>query len=91
MKNHKRQLAESAEKGSVAAFEKIIEPYLKEIYNFMLKSCGDELEAYNLTLEVFVKVFEMIASGNGHSMPFIIYRTAGEVSGQASSITKKIS
>lgn len=91
MKNYKRQLIESAARGSIAAFEEIIEPYRKKIYNFMLKSCGDEFEAYKLTLDVFVKVFEMLASGIGCNMPFIIYKTAGEVSRQASSITKRIS
>jgi hypothetical protein len=91
MKNHERQLLESAAKGSVAAFEEIIEPYRKKVYNFMLKSCGDELEAYKLTLEVFVKVFEMLMSGNGCNVPFMVYKAAGELGRQAESIAKKIS
>ena len=91
MKNHERQLLEFATKGSVAAFEKIIEPYQKKVYNFMLKSCSDELEAYKLTLEVFVKVFEMLMSGHGCNVPSMVYKTAGELSRQAESIAKKIS
>ncbi|MGI6669871.1 MAG: RNA polymerase sigma factor [Acetivibrionales bacterium] len=91
MKNHERQLLKSAAKGSVAAYEEIIGPYRKKVYNFMLKSCGDESEAYRLALEVFVKVFEMLISGEDLSIPFTIYKTAGELSRQAGSIVQKIS
>ncbi|MGE5613877.1 MAG: RNA polymerase sigma factor [Bacillota bacterium] len=91
MKNHERQLLKAAAKGSVSAFEELTEPYQKKVYNFMLKSCGDELEAYKLTMDVFVKVFEMMMSGEGCSVPFMIYKTAGELSRQTRSIAKKIS
>lgn len=92
MNDYERKLIKSARKGSVAAYEELIQPHRSRIYNFMLNVSGNEFEASHMAQEVFVKVFqELMSQQSEDSLVFNIYRTAGEISRQEACISKKIS
>lgn len=60
MSDNERQLLKLAKQGNVAAFEELIQPHQKGIYNLMLKTYLSEFEASHFTQEVFVKVFSSL-------------------------------
>jgi hypothetical protein len=92
MSDSERHLLVLAQGGSVSAFEELTEPYRVRIYNFMLKTCGDEFEASLLSQDVFVRVFEALISGDfSGGLAYGIYRTAEEISRRASCKSKMIS
>jgi len=92
MDDRERRLMKSARNGGVAAFEELIQPHQKKIYNLMLKTCCNEFEASQLTQEVFVRVFSSMEHWKEeYSLTMSIYRIAGEISQKAICKTKLIS
>ncbi len=92
MSDHERQLLNSACNGGVAAFEELTASHQSIVYNFMLRECGNEFEACQLTQDVFVKVFELLTTDTITDNLFTcIYRTASEVSRHTASVSQKIS
>lgn len=92
MDENARLLLVSAQRGCVAAFEELTNPFRVRVYNLMLKTCGDEFEASLLSQDVFVRVFEALVTGNFNGgLAYNIYRIAGEISNQAACKTKMIS
>ena len=92
MLEKERQLLASARKGCVDAFEELIAPYAAGIYNLMLKTAGNEFEASLLAQDVFVRVFELLISGDFRGgLAFNIYKSAGEISRRAAGKTRMIS
>jgi len=92
MTDKERQLLKSARKGSVAAFEQLIEPYCNRVYNLMLKACNNEFEASQLAQEVFIKVFRLVMEGNFESaFAVCIYKTADEIAQQVAGESRMIS
>lgn len=90
MNNYERQLKKNARNGSVEAFEELIGPHRSRIYTLILRECGNEFQANELTQEVFVKVFEsLLSSRSDSSLICDIYRTAEKVSRQNSCISGK--
>jgi DNA-directed RNA polymerase specialized sigma24 family protein len=91
MSNYEQQLLETAKNGGVEAFEKLTDPHQVIVYNFLLKECGNEFEAGQLTQEVFVRTFDMLTKkadiGNLYAC---IYRTAAEIGRQAACESKKL-
>lgn len=84
MKFIKGQNAKIAADSSVTAFEELVEPHQKRIYNYMLRLCGNEFEASRMTQDIFVKAYEMLLSGgDAAAIPVYIYRTAAEIGRQA--------
>jgi DNA-directed RNA polymerase specialized sigma24 family protein len=83
MKVIEGQNVKTAGNSTVTAFEELIGPYQKKIYNYLLRVCGNELEASRQTQDIFVKAYEMLLSGmDAASIPVFIYRTAAEIGRQ---------
>jgi RNA polymerase sigma-70 factor (ECF subfamily) len=75
-----KQLLKSAKDGCITAFEQLITPYRKGVFNLMLKTCENEFEASQLAQEVFVRVFSSMIKGNlKGGFAVSIYRTADEI------------
>jgi len=92
MNDRERRLMKSARNGRVAAYEELIQPHQKKIYNLMLKTCCNEFEASQLTQEVFVRVFSSIKHWTEDiSLTLNIYKIAGEISQKAICKAKLIS
>ena len=53
-------LVKKAQKGNVKAFEKLVLKYEKKIYNLVLKILENEQDAYDVSQEVFIKVFDSL-------------------------------
>ncbi len=64
MNDNDRQLIKSAQNGDATAFEKLIEPYMKLVFQIMLKVCGNKHNASMLAQKVFVSVFDCLMSGS---------------------------
>lgn len=60
MNDTEDQLIKSAHNGNIAAFEKLIEPYMKLVFQVTLKVCGNKRDASKLAQKAFVMVFEYI-------------------------------
>ncbi len=56
------KLIRQASDGDVAAFEKLIIPYEKRVYNIALGICKNEQDAYDISQEVFIKVYKKLSS-----------------------------
>jgi len=83
MKVIERQNVKIAGNSSITAFEELIEPHQKRIYNYMLKVCGSEFEASQQTQDIFVKAYEMLLSGeDAAGIPAFIYKAAAEIGRQ---------
>lgn len=92
MSDKERQLLKSAQNGCVAAFEELIEPHQKKIYNLMFKTCCNEFEASQLAQEIFTRVFRTLVLGKyDGNFTLSIYKAAGEISRQAACKSKMIS
>lgn len=90
MNDYERQLNKSARNGCVDAYEELIKPHRSRIYTLMLRECGNEFQASQLTQEVFVKVFESLLShANRSSLVCDIYKTADKIIRQNSCISDK--
>lgn len=84
MKVIEGQNVKRAGNSTIAAFEELIDPHQKRIYNYLLRMCGNEFDASRQTQDVFVKAYEMLLSGmDSASIPAFIYRTAAEIGRQA--------
>ncbi len=90
MNDYERQLKKSARNGCVESYEELIRPHMGRIYTLMLRECGDEFQAGQLTQEVFVKAFETLLSRKSDSsLVCDIYRIAEKVSRQNTCISGK--
>lgn len=58
------ELARRSQDGSLAAFEELVYRYEKRIYGFLLKCCGNETDARELTQDAFVRAFQAIRQFN---------------------------
>ncbi len=56
------KLIRLAVKGDVSAFEKLIIPYEKKVYNIALGICKNEEDARDVSQEVFIKVYRKLDS-----------------------------
>ena len=52
------ELARQSQAGSLPAFEELVYRYEARIYGFLLKSCGNETDARELTQDTFVRAFQ---------------------------------
>ena len=59
-----RDLVESAQSGSLAAFEELVYRYEARIYAFLLNCCRSDADARDLTQDTFVRAFRALASFN---------------------------
>ena len=92
MSDYEKQLLKSAKNGGVSAFEELTTSHQVVVYNFMLRECGDEFIASQLTQEVFVKVFALLTTNKcTNNFYASIYRTASEVSRKAVCESKQTS
>jgi len=55
---NEHDLVKNAASGDSRAFEQLIIPYEKPIYNFCLRMLGDTYDAQDISQEVFVKVYK---------------------------------
>ena len=79
-----RQNVKTAANSSVTAFEELVEPHQKRIYNYLLKVCGNEFDASRMAQDIFVKAYEMLLSGkDAAGIPAFIYRAAARIGSQA--------
>ncbi len=60
MTDNERLLLKRAKKGDVDAFEQLIEKYQKKVYNIALKMLGNKEDAYDMSQEVFIRVYRSI-------------------------------
>lgn len=50
--------------GDPKAFEELVSRYSTSLYNFIYRLCGNKEEAYDLTQEVFIKIWKNIGKYN---------------------------
>jgi DNA-directed RNA polymerase specialized sigma24 family protein len=60
MNDSEIQLKKSAHNGDVTAFEKLIEPYMKLVFQIAFKACGNKRDASIIAQRAFVTVFDQI-------------------------------
>ncbi len=60
-----KSLIENVQKGDTDSFEKIVKRYEKKVYATALRMIKDPDEAYDVTQEVFIKVFKYIQNFRG--------------------------
>ncbi|MCX8132194.1 MAG: hypothetical protein N3I35_19130 [Clostridia bacterium] len=76
MKNDKKSLFFMAQKGDVAAYEKLIESYEKKIFSLVFAATGDRTEASELTQDIFIKVYKELRNEKSDSrLAMLIYKT----------------
>jgi RNA polymerase sigma-70 factor, ECF subfamily len=68
MSESEKKLLDMAKKGNIEAFEKLIEPFHKKIYNIVLKTCGSGYNVSELSQEVFVRVFKSLKNQHDYDM-----------------------
>ncbi len=56
------KLIKLANNGDVSAFENLILPHEKKVYNIALGICKNEQDAYDISQEVFLKVYKNLSS-----------------------------
>ncbi|HEX2944764.1 MAG TPA: sigma factor [Clostridia bacterium] len=84
MKVIKGQNVKAHSESSLTAFEELIEPHQKRIYNYLFRVCGNEFEASQLTQDIFVKAYEKMLSGEDTAgIPAFIYSAAAKIGRQA--------
>jgi len=54
------ELARESQAGSLPAFEELVYRYEARIYGFLLKSCGNQTDARELTQDTFVRAFQAV-------------------------------
>lgn len=92
MTTESEKLLKAAGMGSVEAFEKLTEGYLKTVYNILLTSCGRQDNTSELAQEVFVRVFKDIKSfKNINSLGASVYKAARDVCVKSPDRGRKIS
>ncbi len=62
------KLIKLAKKGDVSAFEQLIIPYEKKVYNIALGICKNEQDAFDVSQEVFIKVYRKLNSFEYNSL-----------------------
>ena len=92
MNENERQLLKMARNGVIGHLKIWTAPHQRIVYNYLLIGCEDEFEASRLTQDVFVRVFELLASDAvGDDLFTCIYRTAMEIRRQHAGTSKMIS
>jgi RNA polymerase sigma-70 factor, ECF subfamily len=80
MSDDEKALLLLARKGNIDAFETLIQAYQKKVYNIVLKACGHEEDASELTQEVFVRVFRALKHQKGDIILAVsIYKNVRDV------------
>ena len=71
-------LLEAARKMDKEAIVKIFDRYATPLYNYSLRLCGDPLTADHIVGDVFAKLMEQLAAGNGprYNLRSYLYETA---------------
>jgi len=70
-------LAKRAQRGDLAAFETLVDRYQERVYSIVYHFVGNPEDASDLTQDIFVKVFQSIASFKGRSSFYTwLYRIA---------------
>lgn len=62
-----KELAHFSGEGDVDAFNTIVTKYNKSVYNFVFRLMGDRDEAFDLTQEVFIKIWKNIHKYDGRA------------------------
>lgn len=62
MNENEKHLLESAKKGDIEAFEKLIEAHEKKVFNIALRMMGNYEDAKDMAQEAFIRVFKSIGS-----------------------------
>ncbi len=62
MNENEKHLLESAKKGDIEAFEKLIEAHEKKVFNIALRMMGNYEDAMDMAQEAFIRVFKSIGS-----------------------------
>ncbi len=52
------ELIEEYQAGSIAAFDELVRRHLNETFNFFLKITGDEMDAEDISQDVFLKLYK---------------------------------
>lgn len=60
MCDDEKHLLESAQKGELQAFEKLVERYQKKVYNIALRMTGNAEDAYEVSQEAFIRIYSSI-------------------------------
>ncbi len=63
--NNDRALVRRVLKGEVQLFAKIVERYERPVYNLMYRYCRSEQDAADLSQDVFLRIYDRLASFNG--------------------------
>ena len=73
-----QNLVNRAQNGDEEAFSQIYEEYFNKIYRYVVVRMGDEMEAEDLTQQVFLKALQSIGSFKWRGTPFSswLYRIA---------------
>jgi len=75
-----KQLIRQCKNGDIQAFEKLIEGYQKKVYNIAYRMLGNSEDAFDVSQEVFIKVFKAIVNFKEESsFSTWIYRIAKNV------------
>ena len=75
------EIVKQAQAGEQAAFAKLYEMYYDQIYRYVSFKCGNQIEAEDLSGEVFLKMIESIHTFRFKGFPFTswLYRIAHNV------------
>ncbi len=60
MDDEKRSI-EKSKNGNIEAFEQLIEPYQKKVFNIALRMMGNQEDASDAAQEVFIKIYKSIS------------------------------
>jgi len=73
-----KNLVSRAQKGDEEAFARLYEEYFTKIYRYIVVRMGDEMEAEDITQQVFLKALQSIGSFKWKGVPFSawLYRIA---------------
>lgn len=92
MSEDERKLLASARNGNIEAYEKLIGPLQKKVYNIVLKTCGDGNDISELTQEVFLRVFKsLLHQQEDSSFILSIYKAVRDVCFESSCKIRMIS
>ncbi len=67
MNDLEQKLLKNAQKGDIEAFEKLIEKHQKMVYNIAFRMMGNREDAYDMSQEVFIRVFNAIGRFKGNA------------------------
>lgn len=86
------KLLAAASKGNIEAFEQLIGPYQRKVYNIFLQACGDEEDASLLAQEAFLRVFRCLGDIRGEKLlSTCIYKATRDVCVEVVGRVRKIS